>query len=114
MTVSGERTKKVVITVNYEGKQFILHTFPYEYRSLMHLLTDKLFIEGFGECSGMGKCGTCIIGVVSSKYQLTGFDRNEQTTMNRIEGSGENLRLSCQIVADELVDGLEINLIEPD
>ncbi|MET1057282.1 MAG: 2Fe-2S iron-sulfur cluster-binding protein [Pedobacter sp.] len=112
MTATDERTKQVVITVNYEGKQFVFHTFPYEYRSLMHLLADKLFIEGFGECSGMGKCGTCIIGVVSSKFRLTDFDRNEQKTMDRVEGSGDNLRLSCQIVADEFLEGLEIHLIE--
>jgi 2Fe-2S ferredoxin len=55
----------------HEGEKYELQTYAYEYRNLMALLFDKIYIEDFGECKGMGRCGTCavkIVGLANCKY----------------------------------------------
>jgi ferredoxin len=47
--------KDITVTICYEGN---------EYRSLMMLIYDQIYPEGFGECLGMGKCGTCLVEIV--------------------------------------------------
>ena len=35
-----------------------------EYRSLMQLITDRIYVDGFGKCKGVGRCETCLINVL--------------------------------------------------
>lgn len=75
------------------------------------LIYDKVYIDGFGDCVGMGKCGTCLVEIVKRKYELTDYDRNEDTTLLKSGNTGKDIRLSCQIMIDEFIDGLKVNIL---
>ncbi|MDP9047050.1 MAG: 2Fe-2S iron-sulfur cluster-binding protein [Bacteroidota bacterium] len=102
--------KKLLVTVVYDGKVHELFTYRNEYRSLMMLIYDKLSTEEFGECLGIGKCGTCLVEMISSGHQLTSYERNEETTLLKAGHSNKDVRLSCQIMADEFIDGLTVKI----
>jgi 2Fe-2S ferredoxin len=101
---------ELTIRITAEGQEKPVLTRPHEYRSLMHLITDKLLLDGFGECCGMGKCGTCIVEITSCTGSLTSLERNECTTLERAGKNRDNLRLSCQILIDESINELTINI----
>lgn len=81
------------------------------YRNLMDLINDKLYVEDFGECRGIGRCGTCLISFTSDT-DLPEMDRNEQSTLAKTEFSGKGWRLSCQLMIDETLDGSTITIAE--
>src|SRR3546814_1233069 len=68
----------ITLKVQYEREVHTIQTYEGEYRSLMVLLYDKLFIEDFGECGGMGRCGTCLIKILNSGKRIALLNRNEQ------------------------------------
>lgn len=106
----GNGRPELNVGITAEGQERAILTRPYEYRSLMHLITDRLFLDGFGECGGMGRCGTCIVEITSCSGSLTLLDRNERTTLERAGRNQENLRLSCQILIDESINELSIQI----
>jgi len=103
--------KQISISVFYDGEKHVIETYAHAYRNLMTLLYNELFLDDFGECLGMGKCGTCMIEILSDPKGMHSFDRNEQTTMDKIGVSERRIRLSCQILVDEGIDGLELRII---
>jgi 2Fe-2S ferredoxin len=110
--MGGEKAKKIVqFQVEYEGRQHLITTFPNEYRNLMVLIYDKLFLDEFGECRGMGRCGTCLVKV-NNHLELNAYDRNEEATINKLGMGTEGVRLSCQILADEKLDGQSFTILE--
>lgn len=99
------------INIFYDGQNHRIATYPNEYRSLMHLIYDKVFIEDFGECRGMGKCGTCVIEILNSNGKpINDFDRNEKETLRKAGIKAPNCRLSCQLIVDKNSDGLELKI----
>lgn len=103
--------KNITISVCYDGECHEIHTYTNEYRSLMMLIYDRIYTESFGECLGMGKCGTCMVEIMSSKHELSCYDRNEETTLLKAGHSGKNIHLSCQLMIDEYMDGLKVNVL---
>ena len=75
------------------------------------LIFDKLSPEDFGDCLGMGKCGTCLIEIEQGRH-LSTYNRNEETTLLKA-GTGKGLRLACQILIDEHIDGIAVKVIRP-
>ncbi len=61
------KTKDIFIKVLIGDEELQLETYTHEYRNLMMLLFDKIYLEDFGECKGMGRCGTCMIEIVESE-----------------------------------------------
>lgn len=104
--------KDMVVSVIYDGESHEIYTYTNEYRSLMMLIYDKLYTEGFGDCLGMGKCSTCRVKIISSDHQLSCFDRNEETTLIKSGYSSDNVHLSCQIMADEFINGLKVAVLQ--
>jgi len=100
----------IKIQVIWEGQEYDLVTYTNEYRNLMMLVLDQLGPEGYGECLGMGKCGTCLIEIVSGGEGLTDFDRNESATLQKHGIAGTGQRLACQILITEALDGLTIKV----
>lgn len=100
--------RDIEITVLYEGVEYTVKTYPYEYRNLMMLLYDRVCTDEFGDCLGMGKCGTCLIQIIEAQSGLTAYERNEDTTISKAGLESESVRLSCQILVDHHLDGLKI------
>ncbi len=56
-------TPTILFTLVYKTEETRVQTFTDQYMSLMTLISDHLAISGFGLCSGMGSCGTCLIHI---------------------------------------------------
>lgn len=108
---SPNSKKEINIWITYEGEQHLVKTYPNEYRNLMMLIYDKIFVEDFGDCLGMGRCGTCLIEMNQASAGLTSYDRNEQTTISKSGITDSKVRLSCQILIDQNLDGLKLTVL---
>lgn len=102
--------KDIEIIVLNGGEKFQFYTYTKEYRSLMELLSDKLYLENFGECKGMGRCCSCLIKINSKSHKVNDFARNELATLQKHNYSSLKYRLSCQIIIDQNLKLLEIEL----
>ena len=111
--MSTERNS-IKITVEYNNDLHILETYPHGYRSLMHFIFDKIYIEDFGDCRGMGRCGTCLLEIVNQQCADDDYERNELTTLGRLGFIVPNTRLACQILVDERINNLYCRVILPE
>ncbi len=84
-----------------DGEEHVVETYRGEYRNLMVLIMDKIYVEDFGECKGMGRCGTCIVEVLESENNTPEIVRNEEATLKKTGVVNTNARLSCQILVDD-------------
>ncbi len=94
----------------YEGESYHITTRRNEYVNLMMLIYDRFADEEFGDCRGMGKCGTCMVEILNAK-ELSGFNRNEATTLAKMQVTEQNIRLSCQLLIDDQLNGLKIRVL---
>ena len=53
----------LTITLVYMCEHHVVQADMNEYHSLMNLISQHLAIPGFGLCSGMGSCGTCVVDI---------------------------------------------------
>ena len=104
----------IKIIVDYNNELHILEAYSHEYRSLMHFIFDKIYIEDFGDCRGMGRCGTCLIEILNQQYINDEYERNELTTLGRLGYVIPNTRLACQLLVDERINNLHCRIILPD
>jgi len=104
----------IKVTVLVSGEEHELWTKPGEYRSLMALIYDRIYVDGFGECRGMGRCGTCRVSVDGDPDSLTGMDRNEMATMAKMGGAADCVRLACQLLVDEHLHGRTVTVLLED
>ena len=102
----------IIVTVSCEGEIYQLNTHHNEYRSLMMLILDKISPEDFGDCLGMGKCGTCLVEISGNANLLTSYNRNEEATIAKA-GINTNFRLACQILVDENIQGIQVEVLRP-
>lgn len=93
------REYDITIQVVYENETFTLHTYQGEYRNLMMLIYDKLYIAFFGDCKGMGRCGTCLV-IMDEKKFSDRVERNEAATILKTGVQDTGVRLSCQVLVD--------------
>ena len=107
--------ERIPITINviHEQEQHELKTYAGEYRNLMVLLNNKLYLEEFGECGGMGRCGTCLIEIMESSFELPLLDRNEDSTIRKMRIINPDVRLACQIMVNRSIDNIKIKICEP-
>ena len=75
-----DKQDEILIKIISEGEEQLISTCKNEYRSLMVLIKDKLYPDGFGECGGLGRCATCIVRL---EKEITGMERNESTTLSK-------------------------------
>jgi len=105
------RIKDIHVKVIYGDEEFYLETYTGEYRNLMILLYDKIYIEDFGECKGMGRCGTCMVEITEAKNKLSRpVERNEEATIKKTGVTNPNLRLACQILVNEELHSATIRI----
>ena len=69
-----------------------------------------------GECGGCLSCATCHVFVEAEWFEKTGeIDEIEDTMLDMTDVEREQYsRLSCQIIASPELDGLILNVPEPD
>lgn len=97
------RKNDIHFTVIYEEQPYAISTYRNEYRHLMSLIRDKICPDDFGECGGMGRCGTCLIELTDHMSQSEISYRNEDSTLRKMGIVNPRIRLSCQIlISDEL------------
>ena len=101
----------IVFELIYLGEKITVSCHEGEFRNLMVLINEKMYVEDFGECKGIGRCGTCLVEVIT-KQALPIMERNEKSTLNKSAVKLPNLRLSCQIMINQLLDGATITIIE--
>ena len=101
---------KISLTILYSSEEYKIQTFAGEYRDLKCLIQDRLFTDDFGQCGGMGRCGTCIVRIGGLK-ENSAFLRNEETTLHRIAPGIDDIRLACQIPVDDELSNLTITII---
>ena len=104
------RQPDIHITAFVNGERHSIATFQGEYRSVMALLYDQLYIESFGECKGIGRCGTCHVRILNHSSKLLAREGNEMTTLSKMDVVYNNSRLACQMNIDESLDGLQIQI----
>lgn len=93
------KSDEIIIKIVSEGREHSIRTFKNEYRSLMMLIKDKVYPDGFGECGGMGRCATCLVKL-NDAIEIAGMDRNELTTLSKQGVTDPSIRLSCQMLVE--------------
>jgi hypothetical protein len=53
----------IIFTLIFRGMEYPVQTRRNQYYSLMTLISERLALPGFGLCSGMGSCGTCMVEI---------------------------------------------------
>lgn len=60
----------IIFTLVYLGGDYPVRTYKNEYHSLMVLIAVHLDLIGFGQCSVMGSCGTCMVEIMEKKASV--------------------------------------------
>lgn len=113
-TIMHAASESINIKVILGDDEHNLITYHGEYRSLMMLLSDQLYIEDFGECRGVGRCGTCLIEIIEGGLSLHSYGRNEKTTIMRLGQDTAKCRLSCQISIGKDLNDIKIKVKQPE
>lgn len=88
-------------TILYGGEAYPVSCRRGDYRNLMVFLRDQFFPDAFGECGGMGRCGTCMVALQQAEKANFQRQRNEGGTLAKMGVQDTNKRLSCQMLIDE-------------
>ena len=91
----------IQFTIINEEEVCVVETYTGEYKNLMSLITDKIYVDNFGECRGMGRCGTCVIEILNTENDFSFLERNEEATVKKTGITNPNYRLACQILVNE-------------
>ena len=103
--------KPICFKVIDGGDEQLVRTFDGEYRNLMLLLAETLFLESFGECGGQGRCATCIVKISGIKASTPKMERNEPATLAKAGYDVNDVRLSCQIYITEALNGVVVEIV---
>jgi 2Fe-2S ferredoxin len=76
----------------------------------MALLKDKIYPDDFGECGGVGRCGTCLVKTEGRKDALS--LGKEGNTLAKMGISDPHFRLACQIQVDENLNNTVIEIMD--
>ena len=82
-------------TLVHRGTEYPVRTCNRQYYSLMSLISDCLAIPGFGLCSGMGSCGTCLVDISENKSSV------------------KRLALSCDVQVNNELENVMITISVP-
>ena len=80
----NQKKNTILFTLIYRGEEWLLQTHRNEYHSLMSLISAYLPVVGFGLCSGMGSCGTCIVEIDGMRSLSCAVAVNDELANTRI------------------------------
>jgi 2Fe-2S ferredoxin len=106
----NEGRDEISITVVNASEVYTISTYLHEYRNLMALLTNSIYLENFGECGGQGRCATCIVKVVNLRVNANIMERKEAATLSKEGLDGNGTRLSCQLLVNKDLAGALIEI----
>jgi 2Fe-2S ferredoxin len=104
--------KTIQFTVIENDTAQSIETYVGQYPNLMFLLRDRLYLDSFGECQGMGRCATCLVKTKKIKGVSLLKERNEPSTLTKMGYTDPSIRLSCQLMISSDLDGSEIEILE--
>jgi 2Fe-2S ferredoxin len=104
--------RDIIFTLIYFDDQIQVATYEGEFRNLMILINEKIYVEDFGECRGIGRCGTCLVEVENLGVAASEMERNEKSTLAKVAVKRPNLRLSCQIMINTALQNSIIKIVE--
>ena len=104
--------RDIVFTLIYFDEEIQVTTYEGEFRNLMILINEKIYVEDFGECKGIGRCGTCLVEVEGLNGIAAVMERNEKSTLEKSALKIPNLRLSCQIMINAALKDTTIKVVE--
>ena len=101
---------EISFKIQYAGTLYSICTHSTEYGSLMTLLKDRIYPQDFGECGGVGRCGTALVNIknYNGPPSLIGKETN---TLTKMGVNDPFARLSCQIQVDENLDNTIITIL---
>jgi len=82
--VMHQEKNMILFTVVYQDEEWPVQTSPNKYHSLMSLISAYLPVVGFGLCSGMGSCGTCIVEIDGIRSLSCGVAVSDELANTRI------------------------------
>jgi 2Fe-2S ferredoxin len=106
------RTRDIFFTIIYQNQEIKVITYEGEYRNLMILINEKIYVEDFGECKGTGRCGTCLVEAEGLSPLAEIMQRNEKSTLEKSAIKKDNLRLSCQLMVNHFLQNARIKIVE--
>jgi 2Fe-2S ferredoxin len=104
--------KDIFFTLIYFEEEIKVATYEGEFRNLMILINEKIYLEDFGECKGIGRCGTCLVEVEGLHPSANDMERNEKSTLQKCPVKKDNMRLSCQIMINGALQNAAIKIVE--
>ena len=104
--------RNIIFTLIYFDDEIKVETYESEFRNLMILINEKIYVEDFGECKGIGRCGTCLVEVEGLNGSASVMERNEKSTLKNCTVKKPNLRLSCQIMINASLKNSTIKVVE--
>ena len=110
----NEEREEIVFTIFYNKENQVVKTYRNEYRNLMALIKDRIYPLFFGECGGMGRCGTCLINITGLSDNLRDSYRKEQSTLSKMGISDPTVRLSCQVQIDDDLNDTVVEVLDDD
>ena len=105
-----QQEKDINFIIYHEGKSYPVSCYEGEFRNLMVLINEKIYVEDFGECKGIGRCGTCL--VIIDSYMLPKPERNEASTLQKVAIKLPGVRLSCQLMITKELNNTKITIVE--
>ena len=101
---------EISFKAQYAGTLHSICTHSTVYGSLMTLLKDRIYPQDFGECGGVGRCGTCLVNIKNYKSppSLIGKETN---TLTKMGVNDPFARLSCQIQVDENLNNIFVTIL---
>jgi succinate dehydrogenase/fumarate reductase-like Fe-S protein len=81
----------ILFTLVYRSEEWQVQTSRNSYPSLMSLISAYLPIIGFGLCSGMGSCGTCVAEIDGMRSLSCEVAVNDELANTRVVVSESGL-----------------------
>lgn len=106
----NDERKEIFITIINAGDAHLVKTYLQQYRNLMVLLNNSIYLENFGECGGQGRCATCMVKAIGLRGSANTMERNEAATIGKAGLEDAAIRLSCQLLINEDLNGAVIEI----
>ena len=103
--------KDICFTVVDASQEYAVATHANEYRNLMVLLNNMIYLENFGDCGGQGRCATCLISISGPRLKTAGLERNERSTLDKKGLTQTGIRLACQLLITEELHGAVVTIV---